>query len=94
MSLLCRQPEVYAGVTAEEFQALRASGKIDAYGFSTSKEQSTEGSANFPDEPAATPTEEAASPEESSAASLQASVLPEIESHELPAVNVDRGVLG
>lgn len=30
-----RQPDLFQGVTLDEYNALRASGKIDAYGFST-----------------------------------------------------------
>lgn len=33
--MLCRQPELFQGVTLDEYTALQASGEIDAYGFST-----------------------------------------------------------
>lgn len=53
----CRQPELFQGVTLDEYETLRASGKIDAYGFSTSNSPLID-EALTPDEAAA----QAASP--------------------------------
>lgn len=46
--VICRQPEYFEGVTAEEYQKLRESGKIDAYGFPVKKATPSQDAAASP----------------------------------------------
>ena len=58
----CRQPELFQGVTLEEYNALRARGKIDAYGFATNLRTADDEAAS-PVEAASGPTLPAAAPQ-------------------------------